>query len=485
MNNNNRLQQILDIGIALTKEKDANKLLNLILNTAMELTASDAGTLYILKDNCLEFRIMKTLSKGFDRGAAGEKIDIPPVELKRENICAYAAITKQSLNIEDVYTSELFDFSGPKKYDEINNYRTQSMVAIPMIGEADEVIGVMQLINAMDEEGSIRSFTDEETRILMSLASQTALSISNMDHLEEISKQMWSFTEAMTEAIDARTPYNASHTRKVAEYSGLLVDHINELHAQGREERFFDKSHKDQIILAALLHDIGKMIVPIRVMNKKTRLDSYLGKIEERLEKIDLKIQINGLKGILSEEEYNTWRGRVKEAVDTVHAINEAGFLTDEMLEKASKVSEYIFEDAESGETIPFFTEEEKECLKIRKGTLTSGEREVMESHVVMTKRILDKVYFNRAYKNAPLWAGQHHECINGKGYPEGISGDELGVEARILAVADICDALLATDRPYKKPLPMDKAFAIMEDMAKCGQIDEILVGYMKECIFN
>lgn len=482
---NSKMQQILDIGIALTREKDSNKLLNLIINTAMGLTHSDGGTLYLLKGDELEFRIMKTLSKGFNRGEDGQKIDIPPAPLKEENICAYAAIHGEVLNIENVYESDLFDFSGPKKYDEMNGYKTQSMVAIPMLDETDKVIGVMQLINATDEDGNIRAFSDEEARILMSLASQTAIALSNMERLEEINKQMWSFTEAMTEAIDARTPYNASHTRKVAEYSGLLVDYINKLHEEGKEERFFDKSHKDQIVLAAFLHDIGKMIVPIRVMNKQTRLDNYIEKIEERLEKIDLKLQINALKGRISEGELAVWQGRIEDTLATIKEANSAGLLQDELVEKISIISEYVFEDAEDGEVIPFFTEEEKECLKIRKGTLTADERKIMESHVVMTQRILSKVHFNSAYRMAPVWAGQHHECINGKGYPSGMSGDELGVEARILAVADICDALLATDRPYKKPLPMDKAFAIMEDMAACGQIDPVLVSYMKECIFH
>lgn len=485
MNYDKQLQQILDIGIALTSQKDSNKLLNLIVDTAMELTGSDAGTLYLLDEDKLIFRIMKTISKGFCRGSEGEAIDILPVPLKKENICAYAAITKQPLNIEDVYASDLFDFSGPKRYDEMNDYKTRSMVAIPMIGEDDKVLGVMQLINAMDDDGQVRPYTDSEAKILMALASQTAISLSNSEHLEEISKQMWSFTEAMTEAIDARTPYNASHTRKVAEYSSLIVDHINKLHEEGKEDRFFDKKHKDQIVLAAFLHDIGKMIVPIEVMNKQTRLDNYIEKIEERLEKINLKFQIRALKHEITLEELDMWQNRIATSLVTIHEANSAGFLQDELYARIGEITEYVYEDSKTCERIPFFTEEEKECLNIRKGTLTADERKIMESHVVMTQRILSKVHFNRAFSMAPIWAGQHHECINGKGYPYGISGDELGIEARILAVADICDALLATDRPYKKPLPMDKAFAIMEDMAACGQIDGVLVGYMKECIFN
>ena len=483
MTSNDRLQQILDIGIALTAEKNPNKLLHLIIQTAMELTNSDGGTLYILKDDTLVFRIMRTISKGIDRGGDGEVIDFPPVPLRKENICAYAALTKQSLNIEDVYESDLFDFSGPKRYDQMNAYLTKSMVAIPMIDKDDKVIGVMQFINATDANGNIRSYTEEETKILMSLASQTAISLSNMAYLEEITQQMWSFTEAMTEAIDARTPYNASHTRNVAKYAGLLVDHINALYEKGESAICFTKEHKEQVVLAAFLHDIGKMIVPLEVMNKQTRLEHQIDAIENRLDKIELKYTIDKLEGFLSQEQFQAQKQRIQETKELVKTANGAGFLSDEVMQQLQTVFEYQYTSPDNSEVIPFLAEEEKKNLMIRKGTLSDEERRIMESHVVMTERILSKVHFNSSFVMAPVWAAQHHECINGKGYPKGIGGDQLGVEARILAVADICDALLATDRPYKKPLPKEKAFAIMDDMAKNGAIDETIVGYMKECI--
>ncbi|MDO4488858.1 MAG: HD domain-containing phosphohydrolase [Eubacteriales bacterium] len=480
---NNKLQKILDIGIALTAEKDPNKLLHLIIKAAMDLTNSDGGTLYTVMDDTLVFRIMRTISKGIDRGADGETINIPPVPFRKENICSYAAITKKALNIPDVYKSDLFDFSGPKRYDEFNSYLTKSMVAIPMIGSDGNAMGVMQLINAMDENGEIRPFTDEETRILMSLASQTAISLSNMAHLKEITHQMWSFTEAMTEAIDARTPYNASHTRNVAKYAGLMVDYINSLHEKGETELFFTSEHKDQLMLAAYLHDIGKMIVPLEVMNKETRLEHRLGDIEKRLEIIGLKCKIDILRGDMSTEAYEEMKRKIDETDELVHSVNNAGFLPDETVERLNGIFGYEYHSPDGAEVIKFLTDEEKNCLMIRKGTLTAEERKIMEGHVEMTERILSKVHFNSSFAMAPKWAAEHHECLNGKGYPRGMSGDDICLESRILAVADICDALLATDRPYKKPMPKEKAFAILEDMAKYGQIDATLVGYIKECI--
>lgn len=477
------LQQILDIGIALSSEEDQGTLLNFIMDKAMKLTNSDAGTLYLLKDDGLHFRIMKTKSKGVDIGKDSEDINLVPVPLRMENICAYAAINKEPLIIDDVYDSKLFDFSGPIKYDQINNYKTTSMVAIPMINYENEVIGVMQLINAMDDYGNIRPFSSDEVRILLALASQTAICLANMVYLEDLSKQMWSFTEAMTEAIDARTPYNGSHTRKVAEYSALIVDKINELHEQGLEDIYFSKEHKEQIVMAAYLHDIGKMIVPLEVMNKETRLGRYRRDIDMRLGNWLLHNEIDHLNGACPNDIYELNKNKLTAAQALVDEVDKIGFINDEKMAEVRECLEYRFVDSDRSESHPFFTDEEKECMQIRKGTLTDREREVMENHVVMTERILSKVYFNKSFAMAPIWAAQHHECINGSGYPRKLKEEQLGPETRILAVADICDALLATDRPYKTPLPKEKAFGIMKSMADEGKLELKYVEYLMGCL--
>lgn len=477
------LQQILDIGISLTAEEDPNKLLAYIMENAMELTGADGGTLYLLEGDVLKFRIMKTKSKGFDKGSDGEPIDIPAVPLKKENVCAYSAISKTALNIEDVYNNEVFDFSGPKRYDAMNKYRTQSMIAIPMINNEGDVIGVMQLLNATDENGNVRAFSKDEERILLSLASQTAICLANMEYVKNLSKQMWSFTEAMTEAIDARTPYNGSHTRKVAEYSGKIVDRINALHEEGKEDLSFSEEHREQVVMAAFLHDIGKMIVPIDVMNKETRLGKYRKDIDARFENRLLKNEINYLKNRCSEADYIKEKEQLEKAVSLVAEVDSIGFIDDAKMAEICECIEYVFTDYETMEEYPFFDDTEKECMQVRKGTLTQAERTIMENHVVMTERILSKVYFNKSFSMAPIWAAQHHECINNSGYPKKIGGNDLGPEARILAVADICDALLATDRPYKKPLPKEKAFAIMESMANEGKLEMKYVNYLRECL--
>lgn len=482
---NQDMFSILDIGIAVAEEKDRNKLLDMIIDKGMELTKADAGTLYILKDDKLYFKIMKTVSLGVDKGRNGEEINIPPVPLKEENICAYTVIHKKSLNIKDVYYSDEFDFSGPKKYDQMTGYRTQSMMTIPLIGLNDDVLGVLQLMNARDNKGEVCSFDKMLEHIVFSLSSQASIAVCNMQYMDEIKDTLWSFTEAMTEAIDARTPYNASHTRNVGKYAGILVDYINELYEKGEETEYFDKDRKEQLLMGALLHDIGKMIVPTKVMNKATRLGDNYGSVINKLEYYRAKYEIMYLKGLISKEEFDEKDNRVNKSISVVEKVDSVGFLDDELAGELEEILTYTYQDLtqENSEEISYFTDEEKDCLRVKKGTLTAKEREIMESHVVMTERILSKVNFHSFYKDAPIFASQHHECLNGKGYPKKLTGDDLPLESRILAVADICDALLATDRPYKKPMPKEKAFFILEDMANCGNIDGKIVGYLKSCL--
>lgn len=476
---------ILDIGIAVAGEKDRNKLLDMIIDKGMELTNCDAGTLYILKDEKLHFKIMKTISQGVDKGRDGEVIEIPAVPLREENICAYTAIHKKPLNIEDVYYSDEFDFSGPKNYDKMTGYRTQSMLTIPLIGLNDDVLGVLQLMNAKDKKGEVCPFNKSLEHIVFSLSSQASIAVCNMQYMDEIKDTLWSFTEAMTEAIDARTPYNASHTRNVGKYAGILADYINELYEKGEETEYFNTDRKDQLLMGAMLHDIGKMIVPTKVMNKATRLGEDYDKVMQKLEYYRVKYEVMHLKGLLSGEEFEEKLSQIENAVSVIDKVDGAGFVDDELSAKLEEVLSYTYQDltVENSEEIPYFTEVEKDCLRVKKGTLTAKEREIMESHVVMTERILSKVHFHSFYKDAPTFASQHHECLNGKGYPNKLTAEDLPLESRILAVADICDALLATDRPYKKPMSKEKAFFILEDMAKFGNIDGKIVGYLKECI--
>lgn len=475
------VNKILDTGIALSKEKDRNKLLDMILDCSMEIANCDGGTLYVREGASLCFKVMKTISMHVDNGKNGEVIDLPPVPMCEENICAYTLIHKKTLNIRDVYGSKEFDFSGPYRYDKMTGYHTQSMLTIPLLNQEDEAMGVLQLINAMDEDGNVIAFDSGLEYIILSLASQATMAVSNIRYLEEIKDQMWSFTEAMAEAIDSRTPYNANHVRNVAVYAGKIADYINGRHDAGMEEEYFDTNRREQLVLSALLHDLGKLAIPTKVMNKATKLESRIDDIRKRFDILGLKYKILALEGKIGEEEFKLKVQELDTIWELVEGVNASGFLPEDKYQQLQVVFELVYEW--DGECIPYFTEEEKEALLIRKGTLTEAERIIMESHVDVTERILNKVHFHDNYAKAARFAVEHHECLNGMGYPKKLRGEVLSLESRILAVADICDALLATDRPYKKSLPREKAFAILYDMAEGNRIDKKIVQYLEACI--
>lgn len=480
---NKELREIVDIGIALTTEKNKNRLLEMILKKAMDISNCDAGTLYLYTGENLEFKIMKTLSQGVSKGENGEVIDLPPVPLKEENVCAYSAIHNELINIEDVYHSERFDFSGPKKYDAITGYRTCSMIVIPMADTEGELVGVLQLMNSMDKEGKVVPFTEDAEFVLRSMGSQAAVSVSNMKYMEEIKKQLYSFVSAFATAVDERTPYNGSHTRKVAVYAVILADYINKMYEQKKCEEYFDDTRKEQLYLSAALHDIGKMIVPLSVMNKATRLDGGVDKIAERFRLLKAYYEIDYLK---QKTDFQEWKEKEKYLDDSLRFIIEidnAGFLPDEKIVRVEEIAGKFYE-CPDGKKLFYLTEEERKCLSIRKGTLTWEEREIMESHVVMTHKILDKVHFSKNYSKVKVFASTHHECLNGTGYPNKLMAEDLELESRILAVVDVFDALTCTDRPYKKPMPKEKAFAILHDMAiKEGKLEDRLVTWLEEAM--
>lgn len=478
-------ERILKIGIQLCTEKDANKLLAAILDNSILITNCDAATLYLYEDDHLVFKIMKTLSLGISRGVDGESIDdLPPVAMSEGNVCAYTAIHREIVNVPDVYDSDRFDFSGPKKYDALTGYRTKSQLVIPLENNESELLGVLQLINAMDENGNVIPFDPQFDIIIRSLGSMASIELANVAYVEELRLQLHSFVEAFAAAVDERTPYNGTHTRKVTEYAGLLARYINKKYEAGECETFFDDERREKLALAALLHDIGKMIVPLSVMNRATRLDDDLQKIESRFALLEAYYEIDMLRKRMEEDAYHSKVTKLRTELDFIQRINSAGYLNDEDYAHVQELAKQSY-TKEDGTVIPYLTEWETECLSIRKGTLTARDRKTMESHAEMTEKILAKVRFQKNYSMVPKWAASHHEYLNGTGYPHHLRGDEITTETRMITIADIYDAMTSTDRPYKKPMPREKAFAIMRDMAKDGQLDGRLLGWFEAAIME
>jgi len=474
-------KKILNIGINLSTGRDRNEILASILESGMEVTNCDASTLYLYENDKLSFKIMKTLSMGISRGVGGEAIDMPPVAMKEENVCAYTAIHREIVNIPDVYDSDRFDFSGPKQYDSLTGYHTKSQLVIPLENNENELIGVLQLINAMDKEGNVIPFDKQFDIIIRSLGSMAAIELTNLTYMEELKAQLYSFVEALTTVLDERSPYNASHTRNVAKYSQILADYISELHQKGQSEEFFDQNRKEKLLLAALLHDIGKIVVPLGVMDKATRLGDELANVEERFELLESLYEVDMLRGRITEEEYREQIADLKADLAFIHKIDAVGYLDNESYDRVSRISlkKHI---KENGKVTKYITDKEKNCLSIRQGTLTVEEREVMKNHVVVTEKILSKVRFNKNFAIVPKWAASHHEFLNGTGYPKHLTAKELDLETRILTVADIYDALTAI-RPYKNAIPDNKSITMLRNMAEEGKVDGQIVEWLSEAL--
>jgi HD-GYP domain-containing protein (c-di-GMP phosphodiesterase class II) len=485
---NKNENQILDIIMAFHRETDYDNLLNVILTKMMEITGSDAGTLYMLENNQLHFHIVRNISLGVERS---KDLDLPPIKLipgSIENISAYAAINKEIIQVDDVYESEEFNFNGPKNYDKMTGYRTKSMLVIPlqtMFSGVDRVIGVIQLINSTNENGEVVPFKKVSTTpILTALANISANTLANVMHTHEIKKMFGSFVEVMTKAIDERSSYNKNHTYNVAELCRKFTSYLSERFQQGHKYHFDLRRH-EQLVMSAYLHDIGKIITPLEVMDKPARLGTAFEPVILRMKVKALQVELSYIKNEIAQEEYTELSGKIKEATELIIKSNTAGFLPNEQIEKIKELAELTYTD-DDGSTSPILTEANLEALTIQKGTLTDREREIMQEHVSITERLLEKMHFNEYYKDVAGWASGHHECLDGSGYPLGLSGEAVSIEMRILTIADIFDALTASDRPYRKSFPTQKALDILTSMVEEGKLHKELVDlFIESKIYN
>lgn len=477
-------KDIAEMGIELTAEKDESKLLDKILQKIIDITYCDSGSIYIYDqaEQRLNLRMTKIISRNFEIGIKRDYANVVSIPMEESNVCAYAAINKKMLNLGDVPNNKQFDFSDILAYEEKYGYKTKTMLVLPLSNSEGDILGVIQLINAFDDFGNDGLFSASDEKFFELLGSQAAVAITNMLHIREMKKQMNSFAIAFAEAIDARTPYNGTHTKKVAFYALRVANEINEANARGETEEYFDDNRMEQLNLAAYLHDIGKMVVPLAVMNKATRLDKRMDTIKERFALIKAYYEIDYLKNIISEKVYMHKCEELESAFALIKKANKSSFLDDDAIEEIKQLGQLTYKKSD-GEELSYLTAEELECLSIQKGTLTDKERALMQSHVKMTERILSKVYFNSQYNLVKKVASSHHEYLDGSGYPHKLKAKQLGLEERILSVVDIYDALTSKDRPYKRPIPVDKAFMILGDMVKEGKLDGQIVDYLGRCI--
>ena len=490
-----QIKKLSDIGRALSGVYDLNTLLEMIVDQARSFTNADAGTLYIVEDNTLRFQIVQNDSLKIRMGGkTGETIPFPPVELKESNVSAFVALKGVSVNIPDVYDTDLFDFTGPKKFDQSTGYRSKSMLVVPMRNHDNDVIGVLQLLNATNPlNNEVIAFSQDYENLSESLASQAAVSITNAKLISNMTELFEAFVKVMATAIDEKSPVTGGHIRRVADLTLTMADVIHELKEGVFKDKKFTPDQMYELRIAAYMHDIGKVTSPVEIVEKAKKLQTIFDRIHYirlRMAYISQKVQLEGQEAKIKilqngsdpeqlktlEKTTHDQLEELKEIREFINKCNEPGeFLEDETLDRLKELSQKTYIDDE-GEQQPLITEDELVNLSIRRGSITEKERGKMQDHAAVTLRMLKQIPFTKKLKNIPDFAGAHHEFINGKGYPLGLKGDEIPFEGKLMAVTDIAEALTASDRPYKKAMPLETVYRILRSMAEKGELDPSLV---------
>jgi len=494
-----RLAHLTDIGLALSGEQNRDHLFEMIVGLARSITGADAGTLYIVdeKGRNLEWAVMQNDTMGVRLGgASGNPITLPPVRLyaadgseNHANVSSHVALTREVVNIEDVYCAEGFDFTGTRRYDASTGYRSQSMLVIPMENHEHEIIGVLQLLNAKDKgSGAVTPFSPVGLASVRSLASQAAVALTNTQLINGLKALLYSFMQSIAAAIDAKSPYTRGHIDRVVDLTMRIAETINAQTQGPYKDIHFDENEMEELKLAAWMHDVGKITTPVHVVDKSTKLEAIYDRVEvlrTRFRLIGKTIQADLLEKLLMlasagasreemfalTEEMEKRRQELEADLEFVVSCNKPGeFMSDERIERVRGIAARTYVD--DGVARPWITEDELKNLCIRKGTLTEAERKIIEDHTVVTIDMLTRLPFPKRLARVPEFAGAHHEKLDGTGYPNHIGGEALSLQARILAVADVFEALTAKDRPYKEPMKLSQAMKIMGFMVKDKHVD-------------
>lgn len=498
-----RLDQLNEIGVSLSRERDINRLLESILIAAKEITRADGGTLYRVTEDgqSLRFEIMRTDSLGIAKGGtASEGIDLPTLPLHLPGgqpndslVAAYAAIHHETVNIADAYTEPNFDFSGTKQFDHRTGYRSQSFLAVPMKNHEGEIIGVLQLINAKHPEtGAVVPFHSADQSLAESLASQAAIAITNRDLVIQLETLFEAFIGLINLAVDEKSQHTGGHCQRVPELTLMIADAVNAANEGPLADFHMTERERYELKIAALLHDCGKVTTPVHVVDKATKLQTLFDRVDllqTRFEVVRRDAQIASLQAKLALQQQGGADVPVRmQALDAGLAAQLAQIDSDSAFVKSINRGAEAMSDSDiarvqdlcgryqwqvaGGEMRPFLSDDELENLSIRAGTLTAQEREIINYHIVATIKMLEQLPWPKHLKNVPEYAGGHHERMDGRGYPKGLKRDQMSVQARIMGIADIFEALTAKDRPYKQGMKLSQAMQIMGKFKANGHID-------------
>ncbi|MCA9552328.1 MAG: GAF domain-containing protein [Myxococcales bacterium] len=487
-----QLSRLHRVGLALSSERNRERLMERILLEAKELCRADGGTLYLRTDqDQLAFQIMRTDSLGIALGGTtGKPVHLPPVKLydpetgaeNHKNVASHCALTTRSSNIADAYDAAGFDFSGTKLFDEKNGYRTRSVLTIPMLNQEARVIGVLQLLNAKDAADHVVPFAPELQDIVEALAAQAAVALDNQMLVAAQRNLMEAFIKLIAAAIDAKSPYTGGHCRRVPLLTEMLARAACDA-VEGPLTGFnLNEEEWYELHIAAWLHDCGKVTTPVHVMDKATKLETIHDRIEavkarfaammRDREVVMLRAVAGGEDADAARAAYEADVAAMQDDLQFLEVANIGGeFMSDDKKARVRAVAARTWVD-HRGEVAPVLTADEVDNLLISRGTLTEAERLEINGHMVQTILMLEALPFPKNLARVPEYAGGHHEKMDGTGYPKGLYAGDMSLPARMMAIADVFEALTAQDRPYKKGKPLSESMRIMGEMKRFNHLD-------------
>jgi HD-GYP domain-containing protein (c-di-GMP phosphodiesterase class II) len=492
-----KLEYLNAIGIALSQERDIDKLLETILVAAKNLTRADGGTLYRLADDKLKFEIVRNDSLAIAMGGtSGNPVPFYPIPLHDKDgspnltmVAAYAALNDKTVNIADAYTEEGFDFSGTRNFDKRTGYRSTSFLTVPMKNHEGEIIGVLQLLNAQEEATKkVCPFSEEDGRLAESLASQAAIALTNRLLIQQLEVLFESLIELINTAIDDKSPYTGGHCKRVPTLTMMLAEAANAT-TEGplASFRMTDKD-RYELKIAGLLHDCGKITTPVHVVDKATKLQTIydrIGLVDTRFEALKREAEVDMLRAKLAalekgdaaaerraEAEFEAAVRQYDDDREFLRRTNIGGErMSADDQARVSRIARYSW-TAPRGTRERFLSKDEEENLTIPYGTLNPQEREIINHHIVATIKMLEALPWPRHLLNVPEYAGGHHERMDGKGYPKGLTRGDMSIQARIMGIADIFEALTAKDRPYKPGKTLSESLEILGKFKLNGHVD-------------
>ena len=499
------LREMSRVGAALATERDLDTLLGMILTQARRLSQADAGSLYLVDSDpqgnpeALRFKLSQNTTLP----------DLPfsefTVPVNHSSISGYVAATGETLMIDDVYMlPEHVTYRQNRSFDEKFGYLTRSMLVIPMYTLKDEVIGVVQLINRKRDpavaltnvkvvDQQVIAFDQRAADLVAALAAQAAVAIENSQLYEDIERLFEGFVTAAVTAIEARDPTTSGHSFRVAALTTGLAESVDRHGAGPYRGISFSKDQLREIRYAGLLHDFGKVGVREQVLVKQKKLYTHdLALVRSRFQYLmtqaDLEYERERAEylaeyGKSDYEEATSKldqfrrdeRDRLARWLDAVVRANEPTILPEGTFTELEEIHRQTYVDFD-GVVRPLLSEDELRFLMINKGNLDVRERREIESHVTHTFRFLEQIPWTRELRGIPSIAFGHHEKLNGTGYPRGIGATEIPIQTRMMTIADIYDALTATDRPYKRAVSIERALDILGQEAKAGHVDKDLL---------